>query len=487
MDTSDAWTRQMLNNFRAAVARHRIHEWNILYPQWLTLAKEFRDEIEILTNSKTRHKKLQKFLILNNTLAEFILSWKDEHAAELQNLCAGMRKILADGDGWRTASEEVVQTLKFVAGMCNLKTKGTVFRMPLSLRTLLSDSAEADNVKNHAEVLQQLKRMQAPNCGEASRLQALVADGIAKFQNEVDKENSFGLYTLKKLANGLFQQRVVLGQENVEGVAVKASMDVSGNPQVVLKTANALTRDNNNILHEFVIGSVMNRIRCNTPGFMYVLGGFFCSGFELGIENLCNVQDNDSALTTIIISEFIAGKPLSAFANDARLPMILEQLQASLKIAQALFKFCHNDLHCENVLVKVLPAPQKISYIDPDTKAVTRLDTDVIPVIIDYGKARLAFNEVQIFPVFVDGFVKTKDLIEDSREKFYPSFDWLRLLTTLSCGMKEPWILKKYVTESQLASPVIQQWFHSLDSGKPLRLKASSFNSQTESSCVGEF
>jgi thiamine kinase-like enzyme len=190
---------------------------------------------------------------------------------------------------------------------------------------------------------------------------------------------------------------------------------------------------------------------------MFVYGAFFCSPFEDSIEDLCSIDFNKAALTTIMISEYIPGKELKEYANSDDLDNILEQIFLTLKIAYKKYSFCHNDLHSGNIIIRELQELTIVNYNG------IKIETKFIPQIIDYGKSLLMIKNgsyLDYLKPFIIDFDKPKVSIKNSKidndqlitiENYnnigivHPSYDWLRLLISLSTYMKNTNKLYKYI------------------------------------------
>jgi hypothetical protein len=273
-----------------------------------------------------------------------------------------------------------------------------------------------------------------------------------------------------------------LGDETGEGIAVLTTFASKPDgwtgdlpPFFVTKSSNAIQQDQNSLLHEFTVGSCLNFLRTNTPGFMFTYGGFFCSGFTQAIDDLCQIVDKDTAITTLTMTEYIPGKPLSHYANSKYLADILKQVLWTLTIAGETMSFSHGDLHRENILVRKLDAPRKITYRFRDNSQEVII-TDVVPQIIDFGKSRVAIKEKQAKkqeeekkePTVFYFRRKTPGnmymALEDLRGEFFPSFDWIRLLMSLSVVMNQPTEVLNFLLPEHKASAGLSKWVKSLNS-----------------------
>ena len=216
-------------------------------------------------------------------------------------------------------------------------------------------------------------------------------------------------------------QHSILSDTSVEGVVWRVGFGGNPLPFATMKYSKVRpgTPNSYNMVHELVIGLALNRLRGRTANFMYVWGGFSCNiptptaplpyagplGVGGGVRNvydfgtLCK-NNNSRNMDTIVLAEAVNvfgtfGEVLQALripGDRRQIPLrdfyiLILQVIAALEIAQTSFQFVHGDLHGGNVLVKQLAAPVAIQ-IEGGITFMTRY----VPVIIDYGLARLEYN-----------------------------------------------------------------------------------------------
>jgi hypothetical protein len=474
-------------SFRHKTTAANMQSFMEKYKKWRELRTFFYDEIEALSTTAGRPTKLKAFLLLSDDLAAFIHSWKKTTGADLRGHCESVKNLLTgldDDSSWKFAREEVQQAQEFLQAVCETENRKVILRMPHTLRSMMSDKEEAENIQQHIQLLGALRKLkmiplkqeycnnEALNNISAAAVrcfQEVLNGRIKKYQNSMDRENSFGLYMLSKLMREEFIiNKEALGGETGEGTAVKTKLKSSPqgwasptSPFFVTKSSNGNQQELNNLLHEFVIGSALNFLRERTPGFMFTYGGFFCSGFAYTVNDLCLLDDNDAALTTLTFSEFIDGQPLSRYAGSNQLEDLMKQVLWTLVIGGQFFEFSHNDLHRENILVRKLQTPKQITYKFRDG-SMQQITTDLVPQIIDFGKARVKVKNSQIF------YFRRKQpdsvylLIEDRREDWMPSFDWIRLVMSLSVVNRN---VLKYLLPAHRESRGLRPWISSLASG----------------------
>lgn len=138
-------------------------------------------------------------------------------------------------------------------------------------------------------------------------------------------------------------------------------------------------------VHESYIGiNAINKIVGKIPNFAYVYGLL--------------KKDDVSFHNNFVFVEYIRGPSLMDWLNSPQYNQkqfldILVQINLALMVAQNYIGFVHNDLYPWNVVIQTMPNKIQFDYfIDTDT--VLSFETDIIPIIIDYGKSRaIVFEE----------------------------------------------------------------------------------------------
>lgn len=144
---------------------------------------------------------------------------------------------------------------------------------------------------------------------------------------------------------------------------------------IVVKITSDPKKKKENIHEAFIGTKEINLIRSRIPNFCKTYGLL-----EKGDE-LCVVSkkiDGISMLDWMNSDKF----------NFADFVIILKQLVLALEVAQKSCGFVHYDLFQWNVIIQTLEKPKTIEYILSYNK-VFRLETSIIPVIIDYGKSHV--------------------------------------------------------------------------------------------------
>jgi hypothetical protein len=222
------------------------------------------------------------------------------------------------------------------------------------------------------------------------------------------------------IIRNFFQPHQVVSDTSLEGVVWRIGYNGSAGYFASMKTSKrdpANPRQSYNMLHELLVGLVLNFLRPYTPNFMYVWGGFSCSSptqgapLPLGVRtaSVQHAHDFDTLcanntpynMDVLMLNENVANASsffatfqgaagVDAVADRVRwvdILVILFQIIISLAIAQNFCKFVHGDLHARNVLVKRLPAEVVLQYTLNGNNY--QLTTRYIAVIIDYGFSRV--------------------------------------------------------------------------------------------------
>ena len=241
-----------------------------------------------------------------------------------------------------------------------------------------------------------------------------------------------------------------------EGVPPFATMKYGVNRQPDPYNPGYLIKDYN-MIHELVIGFILNTIRNLTPNFMYVWAGFSCNApkklgpvsfAELRLKNsvknnydfdtLCSSNTPDN-LEPIVLSEVVdVYSTFSKFFDDFFLSdpkivlIVLFQIFASLSIAQDKFRFVHGDLHANNILIKRLDEPTRIVYNLGEREY--GIETEFVPIIIDYGLSRATYQGRTLTMLsYMGDFRRFNGFdqmfqVDPNPDMFMPLYDAARLL-----------------------------------------------------------
>jgi hypothetical protein len=161
----------------------------------------------------------------------------------------------------------------------------------------------------------------------------------------------------------------------------------------VFANDNIVVKSSSYSQHEFMAGiSCINALRSLIPNFALVLGRFYCSPpSQIGI---CQYDSYDKKHSYVVYERIRPSTPLYDFVETCSYEEYLNiyaQILLALMMAYERNKFCHNDLHGKNVLVKFLPHPIVIEYRVEGKSWY--LKTKEIAVIIDYGHSSFSLED----------------------------------------------------------------------------------------------
>jgi hypothetical protein len=210
---------------------------------------------------------------------------------------------------------------------------------------------------------------------------------IYNLQNFIIAENNTPLFRCIGLLDGLWKV-FRTSQHNLRRVSEKfksanssIALYILHGFKLVAKTANNESKRLENIHENFLGLNAINQLASKLPNFCYIFGSL-----------------NDP--NTIFI-EYVPGLTLfdwlkSPQYNFKQLLMIMTQLNLAIYVAQNYNGFVHNDTHPWNIILHDIKNSKDIKFKDPlqpisyfiDTSTVLAVESDLIPVLIDYGKAR---------------------------------------------------------------------------------------------------
>ncbi len=262
--------------------------------------------------------------------------------------------------------------------------------------------------------------------------------------------------------------------KSVEGIVSKVNLVHPGRGWTVkdfaiMKMQQPNAFKDENLLHEILVGLILNNMRDHLPCFTYTYGGIFCgypSEDKLKINDydaLCGSGDKHS----ILITENIPGNlSLSSFIKDVGITEV-EKDKVILMIAFALdeanrrYKFNHGDLHSNNVMVRTLNSVRDFNFVYVDKnlgeQSIT-IKTKYVPMIIDYGRSNIKYLGYNLRPI--EASANNPELSKDAglfelwcvggkrdqtgdnclaenlifRGADIPSFDFIRLISSIDTG-----------------------------------------------------
>lgn len=182
----------------------------------------------------------------------------------------------------------------------------------------------------------------------------------------LNKENAFDVVAQYK--GDLFKSKT----------SIVRRFDMANFAFAVKSTSDRQKMDEN--IHETFVGlKCTNTLSTMCPNFAYIFGTY----------NKDNAQH--------VIVEHIEGTTFGNYINSRNFDFkvflsILLQLSASLCVAQQQCSFVHYDLAPWNIMLKSLEKEEQFDYV-LNVDQVLRVRTNIIPVIIDFGKAHVIHDD----------------------------------------------------------------------------------------------
>jgi hypothetical protein len=239
------------------------------------------------------------------------------------------------------------------------------------------------------------------------------------------------------------------------------------------------TEDENKIkehIHETYIGiSCINNILKQIPNFVYIFGMY---------------KSKDKKRYNVI-TEYIKGQTLKDYISSDKFVFseyisIVLQICLALHVAQKEICLVHNDLTPWNIIIQKFKEPVNIEYII-NNKKVIRIKTNIIPIIIDYGKAHVINKNIHSGFINMFKFSSSADILsllitsiyQISTDKHLERYDFNSLLKlanfmskTKYC--KEPFTnskeLKFFLYNAKKYSNLISDNKYELENKTPLNL-----------------
>ena len=246
-----------------------------------------------------------------------------------------------------------------------------------------------------------------------------------------------------------------------------------GQNEITIKTTSDLFKIQEHIHESFVGKYCINILMKYIPNFAYMYGLY---------------QKGDSYN---VVLEYIPGQTLSDYISSKtfsfhRYLFITIQICLALQVAQNHMAFVHNDLTPWNIILHYPKETVTVDYV-LDAKTVVRVRTNVIPVIIDYGKSHVVHNEEH--HGFINMYKSSSyqdiftylitTLTQISTDKFMSKSDFSAMLTLANFmtggdfyprRLNDSRSLKQFLRDNATYSNLIQSDKKSLELKKPRNL-----------------
>lgn len=265
----------------------------------------------------------------------------------------------------------------------------------------VSETTDVDREKVSLGLLSTILKQPSPSAGELSAVLCLINNVLKK--SSTDQTQNFTTLS-RSIVEYITNVEKYEGEDGGYGKIYNVTMFGDPNIRLILK----LIRENKKIevvYNEYYIGIYgINNLRYILPTFLYTFAGFICNPVkDPTINNLCSDSGNIRDQGYYLVTEKINGQLYNEFLAPPKpkingefldpkpknWPVIFCQLILSLEIAQREIRFCHNDLHGKNILIKHTPGFKYSVLLDNKEYVIT---TDYLPVIIDFGISSAYIN-----------------------------------------------------------------------------------------------
>ena len=217
--------------------------------------------------------------------------------------------------------------------------------------------------------------------------------------------------------------------KSIEGIVSKIDLTHPGSGWTIkdfaiMKMQQPKAFEDENLLHEILVGLILNNMRDHLPCFTYTYGGIFC-GYptedNLKIDDydgLCGNGDKHSILITenipgnLSMSSFIKNVGITEVEKDK----VIIMLAFALDEANRRYKFNHGDLHSNNVMIRTLNNERDFNFVYVDKAGLGEqsitIKTKYVPMIIDYGRSNIKFEGYNLRPI--DASANNPELARDA-------------------------------------------------------------------------
>lgn len=217
-----------------------------------------------------------------------------------------------------------------------------------------------------------------------SLIQSSQIQDIANKNNVVTVNKDINTYikNIRPLSSGTASSEVYLGDLFVNDISL------------VIKFPNKNDKfEKIEFMKEYILGKTINKLRQITPSFMYTFSLFGC-GLDKQTKQICTTKES----LPLLILEKVDGISMDKFIKEPSTTFeewlkTYVQILLNLEIAQKLYKFNHNDLHADNVMIR---KHKPITYSFNSETKTYKVTTDTFPVLIDFGYSGMYVGDEEV-------------------------------------------------------------------------------------------
>jgi hypothetical protein len=282
------------------------------------------------------------------------------------------------------------------------------------------EQGEREQKIDEAKLAGILSICKAPNNNNANDINAKVAasridedfysaallEALGCFFESTFHASEMGLGPAPKDIHSILTDGRKIGGDSAEGVAILTGLK-DAKDFVIVKAPRDPEEDG--LLHEFVVGSILNNMRRDCPSFMYCFGGFRCAapvitgkGKKAVVSKWCSGSDE---MVNYVIFEKVKGTAMEDAMEKASLWDFLSwMIQVALGNKRAVEKFgyTHYDLHSGNVLLREVderkegdPTNRTTFYIPfvMDDESIIYVASTRVATTIDFGRCHVKYED----------------------------------------------------------------------------------------------
>lgn len=222
-----------------------------------------------------------------------------------------------------------------------------------------------------------------------SLIQSRQIQDIVDNDNVVTVKKDINTYikNIRPLSSGTASSDVYLGDLFVNDISLVIKFPKKNN------NIEKFRREKISFMKEYILGKALNKLRQITPSFMYTFSLFGC-----GLSKTKRICTTKKSLPLLIL-EKVDGISMEKFIKEPSTTFVewlkvYVQILLNLEIAQKLYKFNHNDLHTDNVMIRKHKQPITYSF-NSETKTY-KVTTDTFPVLIDFGYSGMYVGDERV-------------------------------------------------------------------------------------------
>jgi hypothetical protein len=236
------------------------------------------------------------------------------------------------------------------------------------------------------------------------------------------------------------------------------------NFSIVVKNTSDIIKKREHIHETFISLKCINELTNEIPNFVYNFGMY---KYKDSYNIMTQFADGVNLLEYISSSQF-------KFVDYL---LITAQICLALQVAQNKFNFNHYDLTPWNIIIKKLDTPIVVEYV-LDFNTIIKMKTNLIPVIIDYGKSSVSYNNMRYGYINMYKFSSCQDILSYliltlfqiviDKEKKFTNIDSQNIMTLANFISGNSYCKEKFTTFKEISTTFyfLKKYSHLVNSDK---------------------